>query len=136
MHQRVHEVVTEGRGLYDLTAGLSEQVAACGVVTGLCHVFVQHTSASVIIQENADPAVQVDLGAWFARLVQDGDPLFTHTDEGPDDMSAHVRSALTATTLCVPVMNGRLGLGTWQAVYLFEHRTAPHRRRVVATVTG
>ncbi len=111
-------------------------VARSGVGTGLCHVFVRHTSASLLIQENADPSVRRDLDAFFARLVPDGDPLFTHTAEGPDDMSAHVRSSLTAVSLTVPVVEGRLGLGTWQGIYLWEHRAHPHQRRLVVTVTG
>lgn len=136
MHQRVLELDTPGRGLHDITARVAEVVAGSPVAAGLCHLFVQHTSASLTIQENADPAVLTDLDGWFSRAVRDGDPEFRHREEGPDDMSAHVRSALTATSLCVPVVDGRLALGTWQAIYLFEHRTRPYRRRVVVTVQG
>lgn len=134
VHQQVLTVATDGRGLTDLSARIARVVAEAGVETGLCHVFVQHTSASLTIQENADPDVLGDLERWMHRLVVDGDPLFRHTEEGPDDMSAHVRSALTDTTLTVPVVAGRLGLGTWQAIYLWEHRTSPKQRRVVVTV--
>lgn len=129
-------VETHGRGLVDVTAQVAALVQASGVVDGLCTIFVHHTSASLLVSENADPAVRRDLDAFFARLVQDGDPLFRHTDEGPDDMSAHVRSALTATSLGVPVAAGRLDLGQWQAVYLWEHRHAPHARRLSVVVVA
>ncbi|MCC7108137.1 MAG: YjbQ family protein [Deltaproteobacteria bacterium] len=130
------EVETTGRGLLDLTARVRAVVAKSTVQDGLATVFVHHTSASLLINENADPAVLRDLEAWMSRLVADGDPLFTHTDEGPDDMSAHVRSALTQSSLGVPVANGQLDLGTWQAIYLWEHRHRPHRRRVSVVVLG
>lgn len=130
------EVETTGRGLLDLTARVRAVVAKSTVKDGLATVFVHHTSASLLINENADRAVQHDLEAWMSRLVADGDPLFTHTDEGPDDMSAHVRSALTQSSLGVPVANGQLDLGTWQAIYLWEHRHRPHRRRVSVVVLG
>lgn len=123
-----------GRGLHDITSEVREVVSSSGVLTGLCHVFVQHTSASLTIQENADPDVLVDLEGWFARAVPDGDPRYRHRDEGPDDMSAHIRSALTQTSLWVPIASGRLALGTWQGLYLYEHRTQPHRRRLVLTI--
>jgi secondary thiamine-phosphate synthase enzyme len=124
------------RGLHDVTTRIADVVARSQVGTGLCHVFVRHTSASLVIQENADPSVRRDLDAFFARLVPDGDPLFTHVEEGPDDMSAHVRGALTAVSLTVPVSEGHLGLGTWQGIFLWEHRTHPHQRRLVITVQG
>jgi len=127
------ELATAGRGTTELTA---ELVAASGVRTGLVHVFVHHTSASVIVCENADPTVRADLETWLARAVPDGDPAFRHTAEGPDDMPAHVRSALTQTSLALPVRGGGLDLGTWQGVYLYEHRHAPHRRRVSVTSVG
>ncbi len=111
-------------------------VARSGVSTGLCHVFVHHTSASLIIQENADPDVQHDLNAFMDRLVPDGDPLFRHTAEGPDDMPAHVRSVLTATSLNIPVSGGRLALGIWQGLYLWEHRTRASGRRITVTIQG
>ncbi len=129
-------VDTRGRGLIDVTDRVAAVVERSGVVDGLCTIFVHHTSASLIISENADPAVRRDLDAFFARLVVDGDPLFRHTDEGADDMSAHVRAALTATSIGVPVAGGRLDLGRWQAVYLWEHRTAPHTRRLSVVVVA
>ena len=134
MHQETLRIATAGRNLHDITARVAEVVASSGVDVGLAHVFIEHTSASLIIQENADPDVRVDLNAFFARLVPDGDPLYRHVDEGPDDMSAHVRSVLTATSLTIPVRHGSLGLGTWQSLYLWEHRTSPHTRRVTVTV--
>lgn len=125
---------TRGRGLHEITRSLTEQVTASGVVAGLCHVFIRHTSASLIITENADPDVHRDLETFLADLVPDGDPRFSHRAEGPDDMPAHVRAALTQTHLAIPVIDGRLALGTWQGVYVWEHRTRGHRRRVVVTV--
>jgi secondary thiamine-phosphate synthase enzyme len=119
-----------------ITGRVAYAVAESQIQAGIVNVFIHHTSASLIIQENADPDVRTDLDAFFARLVPDGDPLFRHTDEGPDDMSAHIRSVLTATSLNIPVINGRLGLGTWQGVYLWEHRLAPHMRRVTVTILG
>jgi secondary thiamine-phosphate synthase enzyme len=129
-------VDTRGRGLHELTRPISGWVHEIGLRTGLLTVFVRHTSASLLIQENADPEVQRDLERFFARLVPDGDRLFEHDAEGPDDMPAHVRSALTATTLSVPLADGALALGTWQGIYLWEHRLAPHTRSLVVTVTG
>jgi len=130
------EVPTRGRGTYDVTRAVATIVATGGFETGLATVFVHHTSASLLVCENADPAVRSDLEAWLARAVPDGDPLFEHTAEGPDDMPAHVRSALTQTSLSLPVSAGRLDLGTWQGLYLYEHRRAPHRRRLSVTVLG
>ena len=127
---------TDGQGLYELTAEVKGAVAASGVQTGLCTIFVRHTSASLVIQENADPSARYDLEAFLCRLVPEDDPSFTHTSEGPDDMPAHVRSVLTHTDLNVPVRNGRCDLGTWQGIYLWEHRETPHRRNVTVTVTG
>ena len=111
-------------------------LARNGPRDGVCHVFIHHTSASLIITENADSDVQVDLDAFMARLVRDGDPVFVHTAEGPDDMSAHVRSVLTATSLTIPVQGGRCDLGTWQGVFLWEHRERPHRRRITVSFIG
>lgn len=136
MFQRTIELHPTRRGLHDVTERVAQVVEKSDVTTGLCHVFLQHTSASLLIQENADPRVLADLDAWFTRMVPDGDARWTHRDEGPDDMPSHVRSALTQPSLTIPVMDGRLALGTWQAVYLFEHRLAPHRRRLVVTVQG
>lgn len=128
-------IETRGRGLYDLTGDAARALQAGAVREGQCHCFIRHTSASLIITENADPQVHRDLEAFLARLVPDGDPMFGHDAEGPDDMPAHVRNVLTATELTVPVMEGRLALGTWQGLYLYEHRTRPHTRRVIVTVT-
>ena len=129
-------IATRGRGTYDFTHDVQEAVRASGVRTGLCHLFIRHTSASMMLCENADPAVRRDLETFMARQVPDGDPAFTHTAEGPDDMSAHVRSILTQSDLNLPVRDGRCALGTWQGVYLWEHRTAPHERCVIVTVQG
>ena len=129
-------VSTRGRSLVEITSEVQNAVRASEVRSGLCNVFVHHTSASLIISENADPDVGRDLEAFFARLVQDGDPPFVHRAEGPDDMSAHVRSVLTATSLTIPVEEGRCTLGTWQGVFLWEHRTHPHRRRVTVSILG
>lgn len=136
MFQRTIELPAERRGLHDITSRVEAIVSESRVRTGLCHLFLQHTSASLLIQENADPRVLADLDRWFSRMVPDGDPSWTHDDEGPDDMPSHVRAALTQPALAIPISDGRLALGTWQAVYLFEHRHAPHRRRIVATVHG
>lgn len=127
---------THGRGTTAITAAIQEQVRSSGVRTGLCHVFLQHTSASLVLCENADPDVRSDLDRYMARLVQDGDPLFEHTDEGPDDMSAHIRTIISGSDLTLPVSNGQCDLGTWQGLYLWEHRTAGHRRRLTVTVYG
>lgn len=136
MFQRTIEVPATRRGLHDVTSRIETVVDQSHVRTGLCHVFLQHTSASLVIQENADPRVLADLDAWFSRIVPDGDARWTHRDEGPDDMPSHVRAALTQPSLTVPIADGRLALGTWQAIYLFEHRLAPHRRTMVVTVHG
>ncbi|MCB9876339.1 MAG: YjbQ family protein [Planctomycetes bacterium] len=128
------DVATRGRGLVDITRDVARAVAAAGVTDGLATLFVQHTSASLIVQENADPDVQVDLEAFLRRLVPDGDPLWTHTAEGPDDMPAHVRAALTQVSLSIPVVDGRLALGTWQGIYLWEHRRRGSSRRVLVHV--
>ena len=129
-------VGTRGRGTYDITREVAQRVHDSGIQTGLCHCFVQHTSASLILCENADPTVRQDLESFLQRLAPDGDPLFAHTDEGPDDMPAHVRAILTKTELTLPVRNGRLALGTWQGLYLYEHRTRAHRRQVLLTISG
>ena len=129
-------VETRGRGLVDFTRPVAAWVAQSCFETGLLTLFVRHTSASLLVQENADPDVRADLDRFFARLVPDGDPLFRHVDEGPDDMPSHVRSALTATQLSIPLASGRLVLGTWQGIYLWEHRTRAHRREVAAHLLG
>jgi secondary thiamine-phosphate synthase enzyme len=130
------EIATRGRGTVDITREVQREVQRSGVQNGLCNVFVHHTSASLIICENADPGVRSDLEAFLSRLVRDGDPLFRHDQEGPDDMPAHVRTVLTETSVNIPVREGKLGLGTWQGIYLWEHRHHPHRRRVTVTVIG
>lgn len=130
------ELVTQGQGLYECTDQVESIVHGSSIREGLCCVFVQHTSASLIIQENADPSARRDLEAWLHRLVKERDPLFTHTAEGPDDMPAHIKAALTATSLVIPISQGRLTLGTWQGIYLWEHRSASHRRRLVVQLTG
>jgi secondary thiamine-phosphate synthase enzyme len=127
--------VPRGQGLYDITSPVAEVVADSGCFEGLCTVFVRHTSASLIIQENADPAVLHDLQAWLARLVPERDPLYTHTEEGPDDMPAHVKGALTAVSLGIPVAEGQLVLGTWQGIFLWEHRHARRSREIVVHVS-
>jgi secondary thiamine-phosphate synthase enzyme len=129
-------ISTPGRGTYDISNEIQAVVARSGIVTGLCHVFIRHTSASLMLCENADPSVMTDLEAFMQRQVPDGDPMFTHTAEGPDDMSAHVRSILTQSDLNLPITNGRCALGTWQGIYLWEHRIAPHQRKVMLTISG
>ena len=120
-----------GQGLHEITADIEAVVREAGLKDGLCTLFVQHTSASLLIQENADPAVRRDLEHWFNRLAPENDPLYTHQNEGPDDMPGHIKSALTATHLSIPVSGGRLALGTWQGIYLWEHRRARGARKIV-----
>jgi secondary thiamine-phosphate synthase enzyme len=135
MHHRASFVVdTRGRGTYDITDRVATTIAAGPELDGLAHVFCHHTSASLILCENADPTVRADLEAYFARLVPDGDPRYAHDAEGDDDMPAHLRTVLTQSALMLPVARGRLDLGTWQGVYLWEHRTAPHRRRLTVSL--
>ena len=128
-------VATKGRGFHDVTARVREVVAKSGVRTGLCTVFVQHTSASLLIQENADPSVLRDLGRWLEKLAPEGSS-YEHDDEGPDDMPGHLKTTITRTSESIPIVEGKLALGTWQALYLVEHRTAPHERRAIVHVTG
>lgn len=129
-------VATHGKGLYEFTGDVLDWVASSGLRNGLLTLFLRHTSASLLIQENADPTVQEDLARFLARLVPDGDPIFRHRLEGPDDMSAHVRTALTQVHLSIPVADGVPVLGTWQGIYLFEHRVEPQRRQVVFHLLG
>ena len=136
MHQLELSIETQGRGTYELTAEVAAAIEGSGVTTGLCHIFLRHTSASLMLCENADPAVMRDLESFMSRLTPDGDPMFTHTAEGPDDMPAHVRSVLTHNDLHVPVRNAKCDLGTWQGIYLWEHRHAPHRRNITLTING
>jgi secondary thiamine-phosphate synthase enzyme len=134
--QQELSIATTGRGTFDLTDRIEALIRASGIRTGLCHVFIRHTSASLVLCENADPAVRRDLESFMQRQVPDGDPLYTHTAEGPDDMPSHVRSILTQSDLNLPIREGRSALGTWQGVYLWEHRQAPHQRTIVLTLMG
>jgi secondary thiamine-phosphate synthase enzyme len=134
--QETLTIATKGQNLYDLTSDVRRIVAASGVTTGLCTVFVQHTSASLVIQENADPSVLRDMSRWFADLAPEDAKRYEHDDEGPDDMPAHLRASVTRTSESIPITDGRLALGTWQAIYLFEHRRAAHRRHIVVHVHG
>ena len=138
MKQFTHtiEVRTRGKGFYPFTRDVAKWVASCEVSTGLLTVFCQHTSASLLIQENADPDVVLDLADYFERIAPENDPKYRHNSEGSDDMPAHIRTALTQTSLSIPVVSGRMALGTWQGIYLFEHRSAAHRRSVVLHVIG
>ena len=131
---RTISIRTPGRGLHEVTREVAEVVRASRVEEGLCTVFLRHTSASLLVQENADPSARRDLEAFFDRLVPDGDPLYTHVAEGPDDMPSHVRAALTATSIAIPIARGRLALGTWQGLYVFEHRTRGHERSLAVHV--
>jgi secondary thiamine-phosphate synthase enzyme len=129
-------IPTGGRGLTEVTPAVSAWVAACGLKTGLLTLFCRHTSASLIIQENAAPEVRSDLEAYFERIAPEGARRYAHDDEGPDDMPAHIRAALTGVHLSIPLIGGRLALGTWQGIYLFEHRRAPHRREIAMHIVG
>jgi secondary thiamine-phosphate synthase enzyme len=135
-HRGELTVATKGRGTYDITRDVAGIVSASTAQNGLATVFIHHTSASLIICENADPSVRRDLETFAAKLVPDGDRMFTHDAEGDDDMPAHVRSILTMTSIGVPIVDGKLTLGTWQGLYLWEHRTSPHRRQVSVTIIG
>jgi secondary thiamine-phosphate synthase enzyme len=130
------EFTTKGRGLINITNDIANVVTQAGVSTGLCHVFLQHTSASLILCENADPLVQKDLEAFMLRLIPDGDPLYQHMYEGPDDMPAHIRAVLTQTFLMLPISHKKLALGSWQGIYLWEHRVRGHQRQLTVTVQG
>jgi secondary thiamine-phosphate synthase enzyme len=135
-HAASFVVATPGRSTVDITRDIQNAVGGSDIESGLCNVFVHHTSASLILCENADPTVRSDLERFFAAAVPDGDPKFEHTAEGPDDMPAHVRSVLTASSLTIPVAGGRCALGTWQGVYLYEHRHGAHQRRVTVSILG
>lgn len=134
--QHALEVATRGRGMTELSAELRRLVADAGIRTGLAVVFCRHTSCSLVIQENADPSASRDLLAWLDRLAPEHDPAYTHTAEGPDDMPAHLRSVLTSSSESIPIVNGELALGTWQGLFLLEHRRAPHTRRLVVHLSG
>lgn len=135
-HQETIRLQTRGQGLVEFTRDVAAMVSAAKIETGLVQLFCRHTSCSLLIQENADPEVPRDLLAFFRRLVPDGDPLFVHTSEGPDDMPAHVKAALTQTALSIPIASGRMLLGMWQGLFLFEHRGAPHTRHIVVHIVG
>jgi secondary thiamine-phosphate synthase enzyme len=135
VYQEIVEIRTSGRGLTSVTAKVQQVVAHSGIQAGLCTVFIQHTSASLVIQENADPNVLRDLGDWMSELAPESRG-WIHDDEGPDDMPAHARSAVTKTSETIPVMGGRLALGTWQGLYVWEHRARPYTRRLVVHVAG
>lgn len=128
---KILSIVSAGQGLYDITSEVSAALHSSGIENGLCNLFIQHTSASLVIQENADPSAKRDLEKWLKRLVPENDPLYTHTSEGPDDMPSHIKSILTSTSLTIPIINGELGLGTWQGIYLWEHRSSAHKRKIV-----
>jgi secondary thiamine-phosphate synthase enzyme len=136
IHQQTLSIATRGRGTYDITAEIQRAVRGSGIRAGLCHCFIRHTSASVILCENADPTVRRDLDAFFERLVPDGDLLYDHQSEGPDDMPAHVRTVITHADVTLPVRDGSCALGTWQGVYVYEHRILGQRREVAVTVMG
>ena len=136
VYRQSFRVDTSGRGSYSVTAAIQRHVQQSGIRVGLCHLFLKHTSASLILCENADPDVRDDLERFMSRLVPDGDALFTHTAEGPDDMPAHIRNILTHSDLTLPVTDGRCSLGTWQGVYLWEHRLQGHHREITVTVYG
>jgi len=134
--QHTLKIRTRGRGTYNVTAEIDDGIAASGITTGLAHLFLQHTSASLILCETADPDVRRDLEGFLSRLAPDGDPGYRHDQEGPDDMAAHLRSVLTSSSLTIPIAQQRLALGTWQGIYLYEHRTQAHARSVVITLQG
>lgn len=135
-HAESFSIATRGKGTYEITERCQRIIGASGIRTGSATIMVQHTSASLVIFENADPSARTDLHAFFDHLVPEDTPYFVHTYEGPDDMPSHLRMALTRTSEVVPVMNGRLALGTWQGIFLFEHRRAPHTREIVVSVVG
>lgn len=134
--QKEIDVMTEGRGTYDITQKVQQAVRQSGIDTGLCHIFIRHTSASLILCENADPEVRNDLERYMAKIVPDGDNIFQHVMEGEDDMPAHIRTILTQSDLSIPVSQGQCGLGTWQGIYLWEHRTSGFLRRLAVTIQG
>ena len=136
LSQQQINITTRGRSTTSITRDIESAIRDSGIHNGLCHVFIHHTSASLIITENADPAVRQDLEYFLSKLVRDGDPAYLHDQEGPDDMSAHIRNVLTQTEITIPLSQGRSGLGTWQGVFVWEHRSHPHQRRITITVQG
>jgi secondary thiamine-phosphate synthase enzyme len=136
MKQYSLNIQTQGRATINISREIEQLIDQSGINTGLCHIFIQHTSASLIITENADSNVRKDLENYISRLVLDGDPAYLHDQEGPDDMSAHIRSILTQSEISIPICEGSLAMGTWQGIYLWEHRTSPHRRHLTVTLHG
>ena len=133
-YSKIIQIKTAGQALYEITNEVESIVNVSKAESGLCTVFIQHTSASLIIQENADPSARRDLEKWLGRLVKEDDPIYTHTSEGPDDMPSHIKAILTSTSLSIPILGGCMVLGTWQGIYLWEHRRAPHNRNIVVSV--
>ena len=136
IYQQKLRFATKGRGIYNVTTQITETIEKSGIESGICHLFLQHTSASLILCENADPSVREDLDNFMAKLVKDGDSSYLHVDEGPDDMPAHIRTILTQSSLSLPVQNGQCDLGVWQGVFLWEHRTSAHKRSITVTIMG
>lgn len=136
VHQQQLRFSTRGRGTYNISQQVDEVISKSGIKTGICQIFIHHTSASLILCENADPTVRADLENFMKRLVPDGDSMFKHKDEGDDDMPAHIRTVLTESSLSIPIDNGKECLGTWQGIYLWEHRTSPFKRNITVTVIG
>jgi secondary thiamine-phosphate synthase enzyme len=136
IHTESRTVATKGRGTREITRDVHAVIGRSGIQTGLCNIFIHHTSASLFICENADPSVQRDLETFMSRIAPDGTAQYAHSSEGPDDMPAHIRSVLTRTSLSVPIVDGRADLGTWQGIFLWEHRQAPHQRRLTITIIG
>lgn len=134
MKQKTLNIETKGRGTYNISSDIQKYVRENNVDTGLCHLFLQHTSASLILCENADPTVRVDLESFMARIAPDGDPSYKHNMEGEDDMPAHIRTILTQNSLTIPITSGQCALGTWQGIFLWEHRTAPYQRQIIITL--
>jgi secondary thiamine-phosphate synthase enzyme len=136
LHQQKLRFSTTGRGTYNITTQISEAIEKSGIKSGICHIFIQHTSASLILCENADRTVREDLDSFMAKLVKDGDSMYKHKDEGPDDMPAHIRTILTQSSLSIPIHKGRCDLGIWQGIFLWEHRISSHKRNVAITIMG
>ena len=136
LNQQKLQFSTSGRGTYNITKQVTEAIKNSGVKSGICHIFIQHTSASLILCENADRTVREDLDNYMAKLVKDGDSFYKHNDEGPDDMAAHIRTILTQSSLSIPIQNGKCDLGIWQGIFLWEHRTHAHKRNIAITIMG
>lgn len=136
LHQQKLRLATTKRGTYNITQQISEAISKSGIKNGICHIFIQHTSASLILCENADKTVREDLNNYMTKLVKDGDSAYQHKDEGPDDMAAHIRTVLTQSSLSIPILKGKCDLGMWQGIFLWEHRTKTHKRNVALTIMG